>query len=159
MKNFVKWVGLIALAAIIGFSMTACPNPTETPPTGNNNQGNPGTTYTTFMTGLGVDLAAYNANFTTLASTPGAVSIHTPSNKASDLAKCNTLIATDSFGEKNTGVAYSDITGRLDTLVTGGILTSAQRTTALGHLNGAQGYCVIGIYDGTNAMFMAAFKD
>ena len=29
MKNFVKWFGIIALAVVIGFTMTACPNADE----------------------------------------------------------------------------------------------------------------------------------
>ena len=149
MKRILKLLGIIAFAAIMGFTMTACSSDDD----GDATSG----TYTAFWKG-----AFQNAAFATIsgvaAPAQNQIAFGTNSRDAM-LASCNGN--TDLSATKNTGVTYSQMEAELQGLVAENpqVITPAQKTEILNRIKD-NGYVVVGIYYGSGlSLVIAAFKE
>ena len=140
MKKAIRLFGIIALAAVIGFSMVSCKEDD-----GSNS------TYT-FFTGES-STGVWSSNFGGSAPSDGNYTFGTKS-KADLLAYCNTNYSE----EKLTGLTLSDIDDFLQEGVEFGAISSSDKNAILNKLK-KDGFFLFGLNDGGDILIIAVFKE
>jgi len=143
MKKTIKFLGIIALVAVIGFTMAGC-----------GDKGGDAATYTVFYNEdvTDTDAALLTKFGITMPTTDGPVAFATKS-KAELLEACN----ADANFDKETGITYAEIEEGI-----GDMLMGPAKTTAENDIKN-KGYVLFGFkysYQGTSyKLICAAFKE
>jgi hypothetical protein len=145
--KLMKLFGIIALVAVIEFSMTACGD-------GGNNTGTTDT-YTTFAYDSINNSILATLLGTAVPTTKGEV-VSTKKSRTDALDACNALSVSDPDLQKYNGVKYSEV----ETFITVGIeneimgvISASDKTTMINKLkNDGWGMCAVGYGGGYNLL-------